>query len=105
MLPPWELALLAWEVALPPWEAWDALSLAEHLLPLGNDLPEPLPAWVLLLLAGGRAPASWEPALLVAWEAALLRGKAPLAWETLLSAWAIALPAWEALSMAEYLTA
>ena len=53
------VALFTREVALPPWEA---LSLAEHLLHLGNDLPELLPAWVKLLLTGGRATASWEPA-------------------------------------------
>ena len=46
-----------------------------------------------------------EPALLVAWEAVLLRGEALLAWKTLLSAWEIALSAWEALSLAECLTA
>ena len=47
------VVLFAWEVALPLWEAWEALILAEHLLPLGNDLPELLPAWVILLLTGG----------------------------------------------------
>ena len=45
VLPPWALVLFAWEVVFLPWEAWDALGLAEHLLPLGNGMPEPLPAW------------------------------------------------------------
>ena len=40
--------------------------------------------------------------LLVAWEVALLKGKA---WETLLFTWGIALSAWEALSLVECLTA
>ena len=62
------VVLFAWEVVFPPWEA---MSLAEHLLPLGNDLPELLPAQIILLLMGGRAAASWELALLVAWEGAL----------------------------------
>ena len=39
MLPSWVLVLLAWEVALCPWEAWDALSLADGLLPLPELLP------------------------------------------------------------------
>ena len=85
VLPPWELALLTSEVVLSSWEAWNALSLAECLLPL----PELLPACLLLLLVGEIAPVSWEPALLVAWEVALLGGEAPLAWEILLSTWGI----------------
>ena len=104
VLPPWELVLLTWEVVLSTWEAWNALSLAECLL----SLPELPLAWVLLLLVGGITPASWEPALLVAWEAVLLGSKAPLAWETLPSTWEIALSAWEAweaLSLVEHLTA
>ena len=46
VLPPWDLALLAWEVVLFFWEAWHTLSLAECLLPL----PDLLPACLLLLL-------------------------------------------------------
>ena len=53
LLPPLGVALFAWEVAFPPWEAWEALSLAECMLPLENDLPELLPPWVMLLLTGG----------------------------------------------------
>ena len=78
--------IFAWEVTFPPLEVWEALSLAESLLPQGNDPPELLLAWVILLLTGGRATASWEPALLIAWEVAQFRGEALLAWETLLSA-------------------
>ena len=73
------VALLAWGVALFSWEAWDAL--AEYLLPL----PDLLPACLLVLLVGVVAPASYEPALVVAWEVALLGGEAPLPWETSLS--------------------
>ena len=70
---PWELALLAWGVALFSWEAWNALSLAECLLPQ----PDLLPACLLLLLVGGIAHVSWEPVLLVAWEVVLLGGWSP----------------------------
>ena len=72
--------------SISPLESLGNPEPAECLLPLGNDLPELLPAWVILLLTGGRATASWEPALLVAWEVVLLRGEAPFAWETLLFA-------------------
>ena len=58
LLPPWGVTVFAWEVAFPPWEAWEALILAECLFSLGNDLPELLPAWVILLLTRGRATAS-----------------------------------------------
>ena len=71
VLPPWEPILLAWGVVLLPWEAWNALAEYPFLLP---DL---LPACLLLLLAGGVAPASWEPALLVAWDVELLGGLKP----------------------------
>ena len=85
---------------LSSWEAWNALSLAECLLPL----PELLPACLLLLLAVGIVPISWEPVLLVALEVVLLGGEALLAWETSLFTWGIVLSAWEALSLVEHLT-
>ena len=65
LLPPWGVALFAWEVAFPLWKAWETLSLAECLLPLENDLPELLSAWVILLVTKRKATASWELALLV----------------------------------------
>ena len=89
VLPPWELMLLDWWVVLFSWGAWN--DLTECLLPL----PGLLPACLLLLLVGGLACASWEPALLVIW-------KTPLStWEIALSAWEV----WEALCLVEHLTA
>ena len=73
-------------------------------VPVTPDLNCYLPAYYCCYW--GKAPASWEPALLVAWEVALFGGgEAPLAWKTLLSTWEIVLSAWEALSLVEHLTA